>query len=171
MTAHQRVSGWTSLVSSALEFLTDHNLVSSMVIPEPGQQQSLTTAFTWINQPGKDSDLLLQDLSSIWLQQQQQQHILDTSLDGSSCKLDVDGTPSELNDSMLSSPPDASLNLGAGLADLGEDLSDVGCSALFDTSDVVHPPRSVTSWTVRPSTNEEKATYQVCVVYKSKNKI
>ena len=144
MMAHQRANGWMSLVQCALEFLIDHGLVSSL--QEPGQ----TVTYSWAGQ-GRDSDALLQDLSGIWLQQQQ-----DNSLDG---KLDVEAT-SELNDSMLSSPPDAALNLGTGL-DLSEDVSDVGSSSLFDSADVVHPPRSITSWTVRPSTLEEKALYQV----------
>lgn len=142
--AHQRANGWITLVQSALEFLIDHGLVSAL--QDPGQP----TTHSWVGQ-GRDSDALLQDLSGIWLQQQQ-----DSSLDG---KLDVEAT-SELNDSMLSSPPDATLNLGSGL-DLSEDVSDVGSSSLFDSTDVVHPPRSITSWTVRPSTAEEKAVYQV----------
>ena len=144
MMVHQRANGWTSLVQSALEFLMEHGLVSTL------QDSGQVGGHSWIGQ-GRDSDALLQDLSGIWLQQQQ-----DSSLDG---KLDVEGT-SELNDSMLSSPPDATLNLGSGL-DLSEDVSDVGSSSLFDSADVVHPPRSVTSWTVRPSTAEEKAIYQV----------
>lgn len=141
--AHQRANGWMTLVQSSLEFLIDHGLVSSL------QDLGQNVTHSWIGQ-GRDSDALLQDLSAIWLQQQQ-----DNSIDG---KLDVEGT-SELNDSMPMSPPDAALNLGAGL-DLSEDVSDVG-SSLFDSADVVHPPRSITSWTVRPSTAEEKAVYQV----------
>ncbi|KAI9563200.1 hypothetical protein GHT06_010658 [Daphnia sinensis] len=143
MLVHQRANGWTSLVQSALEFLMDHGLVS--VAQDLGQ----LPVHSWSGQ-GRDSDALLQDLSGIWLQQQQ-----DNSLDG---KLDVEGT-SELNDSMLSSPPDPTLNLGSGL-DLSEDISDVGSSSLFDSADVVHPPRSVTSWTVKPSTAEDKMIYQ-----------
>lgn len=145
MLVHQRANGWTSLVQSALEFLIEHGLVS--VSQDLGQ---LTAMHSWVGQ-GRDSDALLQDLSGIWLQQQQ-----DNSLDS---KLDVEGT-SELNDSMLSSPPDPTMNLGSAL-DLSEDVSDVGSSCLFDSADVVHPPRSITSWTVKPSTTEEKAIYQV----------
>jgi hypothetical protein len=76
---------------------------------------------------------------------------LDSSFEG---KLDVEAT-SDLNDSMLNSP------LGVGLGDFGEDASDIGSSTVLDSSDVVHPPRSVTSWTVRPSTLEEKLNYRV----------
>lgn len=144
MVAHQRANGWIPLVQSALEFLTDHGLVAS------GQNVEQAIAYSWVGQ-GRDSEPLLQDLSAIWLQQQK-----NNSVDG---KLDVEST-NELNDSMIHSPPDAALNLGSGL-DLSEDVSDVGSSSLFDSTDVVHPPRSVTSWTVRPSTAEEKALYQV----------
>ena len=145
MLVHQRANGWMSLVQSALEFLIDHGLVSAS-----HDLCQVATVHSWVGQ-GRDSDALLQDLSGIWLQQQQ-----DNSLDS---KLDVEGT-SELNDSMLSSPPDPTLNLGSAL-DLSEDVSDVGSSCLFDSADVVHPPRSITSWTVKPSTAEEKAIYQV----------
>lgn len=144
MMAHQRANGWISLVQCALDFLIDHGLVSSL--QDPGQ----SATYSWVGQ-GRDSDALLQDLSGIWLQQQQ-----DSSLDG---KVDVEAT-SELNDSMLSSPPEAPLSLGTGL-DLSEDVSEVAFSSMFDSTDVVHPPRSITSWTVRPSTAEEKALYQV----------
>ena len=151
--AHQRVSGWTALVQSALEFLADQCLVSSVL--ELGQ----LAAHSWNPQMGmkdSDSDALLQELCSIWLQQHQ-----DSSMDGS--KLDVESSTavSDLNDSMLHSPSDAAFSLGSGLCDLGEDLSDVGSASFFDNSDVVHPPRSVTSWTVKPSTAEERASYQV----------
>jgi len=146
MIVHQRASGWSALVQSALEFLIDQSFTRSV-----SKQGKLT--YSWIGQ-GKDSDALLQDLSSIWIQQQE--NTTDIKV-GCADTTDLEG-PSELNDSILSSPQDAAIVLGPGL-DLGEETSDVG-SSLFDSADIVHPPRSVTSWLVRPSSTEERALYQ-----------
>lgn len=191
MSAFQRMNGWMALVQSACDFLSEQGLVTSS-FNEAGQQ-----SFSWTGQEAKDIELILQEYSALWLQQQlqqqqllqqqlqqqqqqqqvQQQHqhpqqpeqlqLLDRSIDGtsSSCRIDVEGTASDLNDSMLNSPSDAALSLGPGLGELGDEFSDVGCSAtFFDSTDVVHPPRCITTWTVRPSSEEEKADYRVGIL-------
>ena len=157
------MGGWTSLVQSAVDFLADNGLLVTS-----GLEASQQPAYTWIGQVKcSDSDMYLQDLCSTWHEQVQhpQLHLLqqqtfnmtphlDSSFEG---KLDVEAT-SDLNDSMLNSP------LGVGLGEFGEDASDIGSSTVLDSSDVVHPPRSVTSWTVRPSTQEEKTNYRVNII-------
>merc|ERR1740128_41126 len=146
MIVHQRTSGWASLIQSSLDFLIEQGLTGTV-----SKQGKVT--YSWIGH-GKDSDALLQDLSSIWVQQQE--NTIDSKLE---CvdTTDLEG-PSELNDSLLSSPQDTAIALGSGL-DLADETSDVG-SSLFDSGDIVHPPRSVTSWLVRPSSAEERALYQ-----------
>ena len=151
MIVHQRTSGWASLIQSSLDFLIEQGLTGTV-----SKQGKVT--YSWIGH-GKDSDALLQDLSSIWVQQQE--NTIDSKLE---CvdTTDLEG-PSELNDSLLSSPQDTAIALGSGL-DLADETSDVG-SSLFDSGDIVHPPRSVTSWLVRPSSAEERALYQVFIVH------
>lgn len=144
MLVHQRTNGWVPLIQSALDFLVEQGLASSTL--ETGRD----AIYSWSGH-GRDSEALLQDLSGIWLQQHQEA--------GLDVKLEV-AANTELNDSMLHSPSDPALTLGAGL-DLGEEMPDITSSTLFDAPDVVHPPRSVTTWTVRPSTEEEKANYRV----------
>ena len=154
METQQLVGGWTALVQSAVDFLAENGLVVTS-----GLEASQVATYSWIGQT-KDSDML-PDLCSTWFLQQQHPSSshqtynmtphLDSSFEG---KLDVEAT-SDLNDSMLNSP------LGVGLGEFGEDASDIGSSTVLDSSDVVHPPRSVTSWTVRPSTLEEKLNYRV----------
>lgn len=145
MVVHQRINGWAPLVQSALDFLVDQGLATSTL--ETGQ----AAIYSWSGH-GRDSEALLQDLSGIWLHQHQDPGLLDV-------KLEV-AANTELNDSMLHSPSDPALTLGTGL-DLGEEMPDITSSTLFEAPDVVHPPRSVTTWTVRPSTEEEKASYRV----------
>jgi hypothetical protein len=154
MESQQQMGGWTALVQSAVDFLAENGLIVTS-----GLEASQVATYSWIGQ-NKDSDML-QELCSTWFLQQQHSSSshqtynmtpnLDSSFEG---KLDVEAT-SDLNDSMLNSP------LGVGLGDFGEDASDIGSSTVLDSSDVVHPPRSVTSWTVRPSTLEEKLNYRV----------
>lgn len=147
MVVHQRTSGWLSLVQSSLEFLIEQGFVGL-------NSKQGKVIYSWVGQ-SKDSDALLLDLSSIWVQQQ------ENTADGKIGCVDTTdlGGPSELNDSILSSPQDTAIALGSGL-DLTEETSDVS-SSLFDSADIVHPPRSVSSWLVRPSSAEERALYQV----------
>ena len=149
MVVHQRINGWTLLTQYALELLVEQRLV--VVDFKQG-----TPVYSWQGQ-GKDTDVLLQELSSNWLQQQQQQHQQQDN-NTSEEKIDVESS-SELNDSFVLSSQDSRLPLGSGL-DLGDDASDHISSSFFDSNDVIHPPRSITSWSVRPSTPEERASYQ-----------
>ena len=155
MALHQRTNGgWPSVIQSALEFLTVQGLVSG---------SHPDSVYTW-EAHGKDSDILLQDLSLDWFQQQQQRQQLENGHDE---KIDVE-TSNDLNDSLvLSSGADTSLNnlnvpgSGLGLGDLTtEETVDQVATTLFEQNDVVLPPRSVTSWLVRPSTAEERSSYQ-----------
>lgn len=145
MSVHQRANSWSSLLQSALEFLIANRLVAvdtlKMALASP--------CYTWAGQ-GRDTDALLHDLSNIWLQQQESM---------AEEKVDVEAT-NEFSDSMLNSSQEtAALSLGTTLDLGGEEAPDL-TSSLFDVGDVIHPPRSVTSWVVRPSTAEERASYQ-----------